>query len=674
MKSSKRKDSKRTSVKLEVKNNTFYVMDIETNTAWGVGEKGFVPVACWMFLGCLLKSDETYMHFHNWDEYRALIDDLPEGSIIFVHNLAYEFEYLCRNGFHFTDIIANDRHHPITVKDAERNIKYRCSYKLLDKSVKTLGKELGINKLDYEYHNIRDSSELSSLDYEYNMIDCLIVARAIKKELSVYGDLDSLPLTKTGKVRKLLREKDTGELASRASRAFTDESMYDMLELAFVGGFTYGNPEYFGRVVNSVKSFDRKSAYPATMLKERFPQRFSPIYEGEKAVKMYSQMRTQHYVAEFHIERMVAFDSRLCVISAYKVRGSGNRVLYNGKIYSAVDVTITCDSVSWGLYQKIYNFEGVVCKRIAVATSVRRLPTPLLRVISELAFEKERLGKLKKTTDESSSEYNEITEEYQRTKEMLNSLYGANVQRLRNFDYSVDEVGEWSCTVQEYTKPRGIMRAFAWGVWIAAYSRKALIEEILNVGLDNFVYCDTDSIKCFGDVKIKPYYDKDDVEYLSNLLGEHFVAVKDFGKFEYEDTSSEFLHYGAKKYFTVKGGKFKYTVAGLPKGEKVKNRPKGFADVYPGKCYEDVKLARVLLDNTYRGEMYEKTDDGFVPWNGSPSGGGGVALKETDYTLNVTHTDTWYVKDWGNIVQGFVSPITIGENIDRTEYLLERLM
>lgn len=649
-------------------------MDIETNTAWGVGENGFVPVACWMFLGCLLKSDETYVFFHNWEEYSALIDDLPEGSVIFVHNLAYEFEYLCRNGFHFTDIIANDRHHPITVKDAERNIKYRCSYKLLDKSVKTLGKELGINKLDYEYHNIRDSAELSDLDYEYNMIDCLIVARAIKKELAVYGDLDNLPLTKTGKVRKLLREKDTGELASRASRAFTDESMYDMLELAFVGGFTYGNPEYFGRVVNNVKSFDRKSAYPATMLKERFPQKFSPIYEGEKAIKMYSQMRVQHYVAEFHIERMIAFDARLCVISAYKVRGSGNRVLYNGKIYSAVDVTITCDSVSWELYQKIYNFEGVVCKRIAVATSVRRLPTPLLRVVSELAFEKERLGKLKKTTDESSPEYNEITEEYQRTKEMLNSLYGANVQRLRNFDYTVDESGDWYCTVQEYAKPRGIMRAFAWGVWITAYSRKALIEEILNVGLDNFVYCDTDSIKCFGDVKIMPYYDNDDVEYLSDLLGEHFNAVKDFGKFEYEDTSSEFLHYGAKKYFTVKDGKFKYTVAGLPKGDKVKNRPKGFEDVFPGKCYEDVKLARVLLDNTYRGEMYEKTDGGFVPWNGTPSGCGGVALKETDYTLNVTHTDAWYVKDWGNIIQGYVSPIVIGENIDRTEYLLERLM
>lgn len=649
-------------------------MDIETNTAWGVGEKGFVPVACWMFLGCLLKSDETYIHFHSWDEYRALIDDLPENSVIFVHNLAYEFEYLCRNGFHFTDIIANDRHHPITVKDAERNIKYRCSYKLLDKSVKTLGKELGINKLDYEYHNIRDSAELTSLDYEYNMIDCLIVARAIKRELSIYGDLDSLPLTKTGKVRKLLREKDTGELASRASRAFTDEAMYDILELAFVGGFTYGNPEYFGRVVNNVKSFDRKSAYPATMLKERFPQKFSPIYEGEKAVKMYSQMRTQHYVAEFHIDRMVAFDSRLCVISAYKVRGSGNRVLYNGKIYSAVDVTITCDSVSWGLYQKIYSFEGVVCKRIAVATSMRRLPTPLLRVVSELAFEKERLGKLKKSTDESSPEYNEISEEYQRTKEMLNSLYGANVQRLRNFDYTVDELGEWSCTVQEYTKPRGIMRAFAWGVWITAYSRKALIEEILNVGLDNFVYCDTDSIKCFGDMKIRPYYDSEDVEYLSDLLGEHFSAVKDFGKFEYEDTSSEFLHYGAKKYFTVKGGKFKYTVAGLPKGEKVKNRPKAFSDVFSGKCYEDVKLARVLLDNTYKGQMYEKTDGGFVEWNGTPTGHGGVALKETDYTLNVTHTDAWYVKDWGNIVQGFVSPIVIGENIDRTEYLLERLM
>lgn len=655
--------------------NKFFVMDIETNTAWAFKDGEYIPACAWMYLGCLVDDDENAIFFHDWDEYREILSELPEGSVIFVHNLAYEFEYLTRNDFRFVDLIAVDAHHPITATDIDYKIKYRCSYKLLDKSVKELGKELGVDKLDYNYTTIRAREDLTADDYEYNKRDCVVVVRAIKRELEIYETLDNLPLTKTGKVRKLLRDNDGGELASRASRAFTDEPLYDMLECAFVGGFTYGNPAYFSVIVDNVKSFDRKSAYPATMLKERFPQKFSRIFEGDEAERVYSRMVCgQNFVAEFYIEKMVAFDSRLCVISNYKTRGSGNRILYNGKIYSASDVRITCDSVSWGVYQKIYSLKGVRCERIAVATSMRRLPAPLLRTIAELAYEKERIGHLKKTTDESADNYGEISRAYQRVKEMLNSIYGANVQRLRNFDYTVNERGEWCCEVEPYKKPRGIIRAFAWGVWVTAYSRKALIDEILNIGLDDFVYCDTDSIKTRGDVKITEYYTEEDKEYLSDLLGEHFEAVKKFGEFEFEDISEKFQHYGAKKYFVIKNGVFKYTVAGLPKGKGVKDCPRCFDDVYAGRCYKNVKLARVLVDNTYKGELFEKVGDDFRAWRGDVLGRGGVALKETDYTLNVTHLDAWYIKEFGIECASFVENVEIFDNIDRTKYLIERLI
>ena len=655
-------------------NSRFFVMDIETNTAWCQRDGDFFPACVWMYLGCIIDEDENEIFFHNWYEYKSIINKLKKGSVIFVHNLAYELEYLSRNGFCFDNLIAVDSHQPITATDAESGVVYRCSYKLLDKSVAALGKELGFQKLEYDYTGIREKGDLTELDYQYNKRDCVIVARAIKRELEVYKTIDDLPLTKTGKVRKLLRDKDSGELASRASRAFTDEELYNMLERAFVGGFTYGNPQYFSLEVDSVKSYDRKSAYPATMLKERFPQKFTPIYSGEDAERVYNNISNQHYVAEFHIEKMVAYDSRLCVISNYKTRGSGERVLYNGKIYSAKDVNIICDSVSWGLYSTVYSLKGVVCERISVVTSMRRLPTPLLRTIAELAHEKERIGFLKKTTPENDENFAEISQSYQGVKEMLNSLYGANVQKLRNFDYSINSAGEWSCVVEDYKKPKGILRAFAWGVWVTAYSRRELIEGILDVGLDDFVYCDTDSIKTKGELYCKSYYTPEDVEYLRDLLGEHFDAIKNFGVFEYEDTSEKFKHYGAKKYFVIKNGVFKYTVAGLPKGKAIKDCPRSFADVYAGRCYKNVKLARVLVDNTYQGQLFEKTSDGFSVWCGDVWGCGGVGLKETDYTLNITPTDAWYVKDFGIDCASFIENAELYDNLERTKYLIERML
>ena len=205
----------------------FFVMDIETNTVYDV-EK--TPVATWLYLGNIMSSkDEKPIFFHTWEEYAAILDEL-KPSIIYVHNLAYEFEFLCRNGFHFSDIIANTTHKPIKVTDSDRNIEYRCSYMLLDKSVRKLGELFKLPKLEYQYDGIRNRENLTPKDYEYNARDCQIVIKALKNEIKQSGGLDKLPLTKTGKVRILnIKNDESRELRSKADKAFPPKIVYDML-------------------------------------------------------------------------------------------------------------------------------------------------------------------------------------------------------------------------------------------------------------------------------------------------------------------------------------------------------------------------------------------------------------------------------------------------------------
>lgn len=642
----------------------FFVMDIETNTIYDV-EK--TPVATWLYLGNIMSSkDEKPIFFHTWEEYATILDEL-KPTIIYVHNLSYEFEFLCRNGFHFSDIIANTTHKPIKVTDSDRQIEYRCSYMLLDKSVRKLGELFKLPKLEYQYDGVRSRENLTPKDYEYNARDCQIVIKALKNEIKQAGGIAKLPLTKTGKVRILnIKNDESRELRSKADKAFPPKNVYDMLEMAFNGGYSGGNAEYFGKIVENVYSFDKKSSYPATMLEHQFPMKFGKIRENatpqfEKAVK-----EKQHFVAYLHIDEMLSKDRRFCVYSESKINIHAEDVTtYNGKIYHAYDVYCCVDSVTWEMLNKCYYFTHVSALMFCPVTSMCRLPIPLLRTIAELAKEKERIGKLVK------SGHDELEQEYMHNKEMLNSEYGANVQKFRDFVYSVNDSGEWETEIMPYKKPRNLSRVFAWGVWITAYSKKDLIDSILEIGVHNWVYSDTDSDKTRVKLPKKEYFSPETVDFLKAILTpEQWDAVKNFGKFEEEtkNFAEKFMHLGAKKYFTEKKGKFGYTIAGFPKSE---NAPKSWDDIEIGREYYPVKLAKKFVNNQISDTMYYKSGDKYIPYTGKVNGKGGVALYDCGYTLNVTANDMYYCEEYGYNL-GCHDSLTNVENFNVTEFLYKQ--
>lgn len=660
----------------------FFVMDIETNTAWRRTEEGFEPAAVWLYLGCFLCSDGEHRFFHSWDEYAAILSDLTEpGDIVFIHNLAYEMEFLSRNGFEFKNVIANARHKPIAVTDVDFGIQYRCSYKYFDMSLAKLGKLVGLEKLGYEYTTIRSVESLTPEDYAYNLRDCEIVAAAIKREIAIYGSVKDIPYTKTGIVRRRLSEADDGQLHFRAAKAFPSEEVYNMLEAAFTGGYSYGSPEWFGHIIHKVYSADIKSSYPGVMLGMKFPNKFSKIFDGDAADAMYKRRLIDlHFIATFYVGEARANDRRLCCMPFYKckITAASESSTFNGKVNYCSDFRITVDSVTWEIYNRTYELKGVKCERIAVATSIRRLPVPLLKTLAALAAEKERLKPFENRSADDK-------DNYRRVKEMLNGMYGANVQKFRTFDYKILESGDWETALKEYKRPKNLIRVYAWGVWITAYARRHLIfDGILKLdnGVDDFVYCDTDSVKSLTPLKCGTFFDAETRAYLRHILGKNYKAIEHFGEFQPEldgGVYDDFLHFGAKKYFYNIKGKFAYTVAGMPKPEKITEpgatKPEDLSDVYPGARWRDVKLARKLLRNEIDPDvkLFEKTPDGFIPYDGPVFGDGGVGLYPVDYTLNVTPTDATYCRDYGYTGEYHLEPIHISEEErDRIDYIIRR--
>lgn len=166
-----------------------------------------------MYIWQLSINDEVY-YGRYWYELIEFIEKLdkqiPERKIIFVHNLAFEFQYL-KSYFKIKEVTARKSHKVMKCKLKDYNIEFRCSYMMSNCALKRLPElyNLPVEKMvgDLDYTKLRTSeTKLTDEELHYCENDCLVVYHYIRYELESYENLDKIPMTSTGHVRNELKD------------------------------------------------------------------------------------------------------------------------------------------------------------------------------------------------------------------------------------------------------------------------------------------------------------------------------------------------------------------------------------------------------------------------------------------------------------------------------------
>lgn len=208
--------------------------------------------------------------------------------IVYVHNLSYEFQYL-RTLFDWEKVFSIDLRKPIYAT-TKLGIEFRCSYLLSGYSLAKLGEQLHtyhIEKMvgDLDYQLMRNSkTPLSAKELKYCVNDVFVVMAYIQELIEDYKGLTHLPITKTGFVRKYCRKhclhttNDKGKTVNNWDYTNLIHSLnisgieeFNMLQRAFMGGFTHANAMYADETLSDVTSYDFTSSYPTVMIAEQFP-------------------------------------------------------------------------------------------------------------------------------------------------------------------------------------------------------------------------------------------------------------------------------------------------------------------------------------------------------------------------------------------------------------------
>ena len=515
-------------------------------------------------------------------EVRAFFDRIAEQLkpcdvlLVFVHNLSYEFHFL-RGVFpelRSDDVFSLSPRKPVKVKLYDGRIELRCSYILTNMSLKewTTKMEVAHKKEDSERYDHRKTrypwDPLTAEELKYCRNDVLGLIEALQKQLELYGDtLHGIPLTSTGYIRRMVKRCMKQWSYRGLQKVQPSEDVYVALREAFRGGDTHANRYFAGQILNNVGSMDRSSSYPDVIVNRQFPMGELTRLQNATVRDLERLVRNGRAV----LVRLVFYDLRLKddydpapYISHSKTRGIPARrcILDNGRIIQAPHAEMTITDVDYKIIAAQYKWKRAVVLDLW-NTYYGFLPDILRRLVIDLYNDKTRL----KGVDGQEVFYN-------KQKALLNSIYGlmaydvckptivynddldaepdadpwdlpSDVDRKRDLFY----VREGDIAELLAKAKRNPATGYQWGIWVCALAREELRRAITAAG-DNFVYCDTDSIKYVGNLNLDDYNAEkvrnstDNGAYADDPAGNrHYMGV-----FESEGRYERFVTFGAKKY------------------------------------------------------------------------------------------------------------------------------
>lgn len=583
--------------------NSIMVLDIEVTSAWlrrgtvigyEIGHDAeywndLTPLALpyiWQF-----SCDGVVYYGREWRDFLKVLDDIPRimECEIWVHNLSYEFQFLC-NLLHWKDIFARSKHKPIKAVSMEYpNITFRCSYFLTRLSLATWGEQLGVLKLvgDLDYEPIRTPlTPLTEKEMAYCEQDCLVVESGIKQYVKKYGNQHSIPLTQTGTVRLEAKKR---LFKSRKYSRFIKQLIprqareYKRLQTVFAGGYSHANYWYSGRTVRGViEHYDFASSYPTVMVCEKYPM--APwVYTGRHRMPPDSKFEDFAYIAHIRVSCLTSTSfntylqrSKCYVENSEDPTSEFNYNQYdNGRVRKAYRLETWITEQDWLTLKNNYKWESLEVLHLYESRK-DYLPRDLVDYILELYANKTELKGV-----EGKEEL------YLQSKQYINSIFGMMVTAVVQADVTLDG-DEWrvSRLTEDYVNEkltgmkgfhdRKYFLSYSWGVWVTAYARRNLWRCIESVDGD-VLYCDTDSIFVQGHHDFS-WYNSEVTDKLYRACKAQNLPFKKtrpktpkgvekpLGVFESETECTEFRTLGAKRYVERRAdGRLYLTVSGINK-------------------------------------------------------------------------------------------------------------
>lgn len=641
--------------------DNIFTLDVETTSLfkiggdwqafdYNIGNKDYLDIDKRAILYAWgLSIDGICYYGRTLDELKEFIEMIRNDDfviVIHIHNLSFEFQWLL-NIIDDLNPFARKAHKVIKAFSKKYNIEFRCTYMQTNMSLENLPKRFNLQVVKLvgalDYNKVRTpDTDLGYIEYMYLQNDNLVVYEYIKLMRKEYKHIRSIPLTQTGKVRKVVKDlykKDNKYFAKLNKMIPCSAIQLQFAVKCFAGGYTHANALLSNTILTNYLSVDSSSHYPAQMAIQLFPVSSfirHDIYDINK-LKYAWMGKVKLYNVKSHMSNTY--------ISLSKCEDFLNPIIDNGRVVSADFIVIYLVDLDLDIINKAYTYdkidylEGYISKK-------GYLDSKYINYMLDMYQQKTLL----KGSDDV------IT--YNNLKQFINALYGMFVTNNYKdeviFDMYSDlmwqpvylSLSDIDDKMQKDIKRKKVFLNYYWGIWVTAYGRKELWDMLTDYGLDDYVaYMDTDSLKVKDCPEVRQIIDDRNKDWTDKLTSTPWdydkLSPKDkngirhpMGVMEYEadNYAKQFITLGAKKYAYVNNDDvLKVTISGVSKktGAKklqdINNFMDGFEFGYESGKYESIygKSDDIICVIDYQGH---KSYINQPYW---------LCLKPTTYTLSL---------------------------------------
>lgn len=452
--------------------------------------------------------------FKEWiDEIIEYMKDNEVNIEIYFHNLGgFDWSYLLPLFYKYYDeekitSFIDDKKNVYYIcykwrtKKGVYYLKFKDSLKLWNLPLATLGKEIGLKKLDYGEYDILDIFETKDdymnhndgKSYEYFKRDIEILVK-FASQSSKYFPLNDYKLTLASTAKNLWKETNVHGYNMSLFSLNKNIDIWDAVKRCYRGGLTINNPKYQLKELKDVYVYDINSLYPSIMINEKLPYG-KPIYEDNA--------KYSYKIFKVHIKRAIAkifpfiqtstIDREESAIE-FDMLKSDFEPGYNGKIENTV---IYMNNYLYKYFAKYYegewevdficNFKekyGMFNDYINKFKEIKENSQGAIRLISKLLLNSlyGKFGEDIKNVSTDVLKYEDVKERIDDSSPKLKFLDNQRVSISDGLVYK--------------TELKGLKKMFSYipiAEGISCKSRLKLIDAIVE-NIDNFVYADTDSI------------------------------------------------------------------------------------------------------------------------------------------------------------------------------------
>ena len=502
-----------------------------------------------------------------------------DNTIIFFHNLSYDYTFLRRFMFEKWDFpekqLNTKSHYPINIKFSN-GIIFRDSLIISQRSLERWANDLDVEHKkavgSWDYDLIRNQDyEYSEEELHYPENDTLAGVECLDAYMEAIGkNITTLPYTATGTVRDQTRKAGKKHKAHNQYLRICIDTL-ELLEKAmrvYHGGYTHANRYIVGQVIEGlIEAYDFASSYPFVMLTEKYPcEKYTHLDIPATLEDIYQLMAEDYSVLmtlKMSYVKMKDIRHPMPILQQSKANEIYNPVIDNGRIIECDFISIDVSEVNLELILSQYEYEDILIEDVYYAAK-----DYLPKWFRDFIFEKYKAKCHLKGGDPVL---------YDISKSVVNCLYGMCCQKVLQNDIKEDyETGKFYLEekatqemLDKKNKSFNSILPYQWGIYVTEYAMRNLFE--LGACCERWLYSDTDS--CYGQKwnhrKLAEYNVKCKKKMLDAGYGPVKIGDKEYnlGCAELDGIYTEFKTLGAKRYCCRKksDGTLKLTVAGVPK-------------------------------------------------------------------------------------------------------------